>query len=307
MFQIFIKELRLYGYHGVHEFEKKKGQFFVFNIKIKLDKNRNPYDDRIDNTVNYSKVIKTVKKINSENKFDLLETLVYVCAEELLKSYEQIDEVKISAEKENPPIDEKLKSVGVSCKLKRDDFISKKDKVKTDDEAALRKSREAYLSLGTNIGNRLDNLKKAIMLLLKTGVLEIIKISSIYETEPMYYKQQPKFYNIILSAKLKSDLSPFVLLGYIKDIEYSMGRKYNSLKNSPRIIDIDILDIENEKVESSILTIPHPKMNERNFVLIPLAEVSPEYIIDDYPIKEFIEKSRHTEKVNRIINDILVI
>ena len=282
-------------------------EYKIREPKIKLDKNRNPYDDRIDNTVNYSEVIKTVKKINSENKFDLLETLVYACADELLNSYEQIDEIKISAEKENPPIDERLKSVGASCRLRRDDLIGQKNKFITNEGISLRKSRKAYLSLGTNIGDRLDNLKKAIILLSKIGVLEIIKISSIYETEPMYYKQQPKFYNIILSAKLKSDLSPFVLLGYIKDIEYSMGRKYNSLKNSPRIIDIDIIDIENEKVESNILTIPHPKMNERNFVLIPLAEISPEYIIDGYPIMEFIEKSGHTEKVKRIVDEILVI
>jgi len=239
-----------------------------------------------------------------------LETLASACASELIKLSEFIEEIKITIEKENPPIREKLKSVGVSFKLKRKDLLQSADDKYMEsnkNNIAKDKSKNCYLSLGTNMGNRLDNLRQAIALLSERKILKILKISSIYETEPMYFKKQSEFYNLVLLAELRPNLSPFVLLGYIKDIEYEMGRQSGSFKNSPRIIDIDLLDIEDTIIDSDILKLPHPGMKERNFVLVPLSEISPEYIVDDTLIKDYIKKCNFQESVVKIKENILII
>ncbi len=310
MFKILVKNLVLFGFHGVNESEKKKGQYFIYNLKIKLNENYELKEDTIESTVNYSEAIKVLKKINSENRFDLLETLAFACASELIMMSEVIEEIKITIEKSNPPIREKLESVGVTCKLKRKDLFKSREEKSSEsniDNIAADKPKTCFLSLGTNMGNRLDNLRQAVSLLSGKNILKILKISSIYETEPMYFKEQPAFYNLVLQAEIKTEISPFVFLGYLKDIEYEMGRQGNSFRNSPRIIDIDLLDIEKTIIESDILKLPHPKMKERNFVLIPLSEIAPEYKIDDILIKDYIDKSGFQESVVKTRENILII
>lgn len=310
MFKILVKNLVLFGFHGVNESEKKKGQYFIYNLKIKLKESYGLKEDNIENTVNYSEAIRLLKKINSEKRFDLLETLAFACASELIMTSDLIEEIKITIEKPKPPIKDKLGSVGVSCKLKRKDFLKSgdgKDIENNIDSIAEGRSKTCFLSLGTNIGNRLDNLRRAVSLLSGKNILKISKISSIYETEPMYFKEQPAFYNLVLQAEVKTESSPFVLLGYLKDIEYEMGRQSNPFRNSPRIIDIDLLDIEDTVIESDILKLPHPRMKERNFVLVPLSEIAPAYMIDGISIKAYISKCNFQESVTRIRENILII
>jgi dihydroneopterin aldolase/2-amino-4-hydroxy-6-hydroxymethyldihydropteridine diphosphokinase len=310
MFKILVKNLVLFGFHGVNESEKKKGQYFIYNLKIKLKESYALKEDSIKNTVNYSEAIRLLKKINSEKRFDLLETLAFACASELIMMSDLIEEVKITIEKPKPPIKEKLGSVGVSCKLKRKDFLKSSDEKDSESnmaDIAENRSRTCFLSLGTNIGNRLDNLRRAVSLLSGKNILKISKSSSIYETEPMYFKEQPAFYNLVLQAEVKTETSPFVLLGYLKEIEYEMGRQSNTSGNSPRIIDIDLIDIENIVIESDILKLPHPGMKERNFVLIPMSEIAPAYKINGISIKEYINKCNFQESVTRIRENILII
>lgn len=103
----------------------------------------------------------------------------------------------------------------------------------------------------------------------------IMKLSSVYETEPVGYKEQPLFLNVALAAKTR--LSPFELLRFVKDIESDLGRK-DSFRNAPRPIDIDILFYGDLVIQTPELTIPHPAIAERAFVLVPLAEISPQII-----------------------------
>ena len=309
MFKILIKDLVLYGYHGVNESEKKKGQYFVYNLEIKLKKNYKVEDDAIENTLNYSEAIRILKRTNNDNRFDLLETLSYTCAAELFMMSELIEEIKITVEKINPPIRGKLKSVGVTLKLKRKDFLHYNEIVDRENNKnnIKDKLKICYLSLGSNLGDRLGNLKQAVSILSDKDILRVLKISSIYETEPMYFKKQSEFYNIVIKTELESGLSPFVLLGYLKDIEYEMGRQESSFKNSPRIIDIDILDVEDTVIDSDILKLPHDRMKERNFVLVPLSEIAPDYIIDGIKIKDYIEKCNYQDKIVRIKENIVII
>ena len=130
----------------------------------------------------------------------------------------------------------------------------------------------AYLGLGSNLGNRRQNLDRAIEALGEKGKVKVKKLSSLYETEPVG-SPGPLFLNA--ACEVSTHLSPRQLLGFIKQTETKLGRRPGP-SNSPRVIDIDILLYEDEVLESSDLTIPHPRLTERAFVLVPLAEIAPD-------------------------------
>ena len=130
-----------------------------------------------------------------------------------------------------------------------------------------------YLGLGSNLGDRKQNLKQALELL--SSEFEINKLSSLYETEPIGYTEQPLFLNAVCSGFTK--LSPQRLLHLIKDVEHQLGRK-SSFPNAPRPIDVDILFYNAEVIKTKELTIPHPRLSERVFALVPLAEISPDLV-----------------------------
>lgn len=130
-----------------------------------------------------------------------------------------------------------------------------------------------YLALGANIGDRRGNLAAALQRLRE--VMEIEVISSIYETEPVGYADQPRFLNTVCRGKTWLDAEN--LLKYAKEIETAIGRK-PSFRNGPRPIDIDILFYDDLTLEREKLTLPHPRLRERAFVLAPLAEIAPEVV-----------------------------
>jgi 2-amino-4-hydroxy-6-hydroxymethyldihydropteridine diphosphokinase len=129
-----------------------------------------------------------------------------------------------------------------------------------------------YLSLGSNLGNRQANLDQALKLISER--MRLGKVSSIYDTEPVGMVNQPRFLN--LACEVFTRLSPEGLLALLKGIEQKMGRYSRS--GEPRIIDIDIVLFGNQVVNAPNLVIPHPKMHERAFVLIPLAEIAPDFV-----------------------------
>jgi len=131
----------------------------------------------------------------------------------------------------------------------------------------------AYLCLGSNLGAREKNLTWALSLL--SQEVNLKKVSSIYETEPVGYKEQPLFLNLV--CRITTNLNPGGLLRLAKTIESKMGR-IPSFPNSPRPIDIDILFYDNQIIKTKDLTIPHPRLADRAFVLIPLAEIAPELV-----------------------------
>ena len=130
---------------------------------------------------------------------------------------------------------------------------------------------DVYLSLGTNLGDRENNLKSAIDLLQSKEGIWIKKISPIYETAPVGYVDQPSFLNIAIYAQ--TILSPIELLQTCQLIENDLGRVRN-IRWGPRIIDLDILLFNNDNIESENLIIPHPRMFERAFVLVPLLDIA---------------------------------
>jgi 2-amino-4-hydroxy-6-hydroxymethyldihydropteridine diphosphokinase len=132
-------------------------------------------------------------------------------------------------------------------------------------------SELAHLSLGSNMGDREDHLNRAITELSSLGTVK--NISSFYETDPVEFVEQPVFLNCAVA--LQTDLSPMELIGQILNIEHSLGRQ-RIQKKGPRSIDIDILLFGDRVIESADLTIPHPAMALRRFVLLPLTEIAPD-------------------------------
>lgn len=128
-----------------------------------------------------------------------------------------------------------------------------------------------YLSLGSNLGDRQANLRNAIGRLLELG--NVVEVSSYYETEPVGFTDQPWFLNCAVAVQ--TELIPREFLAGIQAIEKSMGRQRTQPKG-PRTIDIDILLFGAQTINTPTLTVPHPSMAERRFVLEPLAEIAPE-------------------------------
>lgn len=140
---------------------------------------------------------------------------------------------------------------------------------------------KSYLSLGSNMGDRVEMLREAVRLLKEHPVIDIMKISSLYETDPVGFTEQDAFLNMVVY--LQTNLSAFELLEVCQDIERKLDRK-REIRWGPRTIDLDILLYNQDELETEKLVIPHPRMHERAFVLVPLLELDPD--------QDFIEPPR---------------
>ena len=145
-------------------------------------------------------------------------------------------------------------------------------------------ARAAYLSLGANLGNREETLREAVRRLAAADGVKTLAVSSLYETEPWGKKDQPSFLNIAVS--LQTTLSPEELLALTQAVETELGRVRHE-RWGPRTIDVDILHVEGVERNSPTLTLPHPYMTERAFVLVPLAEITPDLVVKGRTVEEW--------------------
>ncbi len=148
---------------------------------------------------------------------------------------------------------------------------------------------KAFIGVGSNIGEKIENCIKAISLLDSIEGCSVIKRSSFYKTEPVGYKDQDWFINCVVM--IETELSPYELLEKLKEIELSMGRE-KGVRWGPRIIDLDILLYEDTVIDSDELTIPHLLMHKRRFVIVPLNEIAPDFIhpVLKKSIKELLKR-----------------
>jgi 2-amino-4-hydroxy-6-hydroxymethyldihydropteridine diphosphokinase len=157
-------------------------------------------------------------------------------------------------------------------------------------------SEIVILSLGSNVGDRRQYIDSALNLLVESNFISEPKISSYYETDPYGVKEQNSFLNIALMAK--TELNPFMLLQICKTIEYSLGRKIRNRWHS-REIDIDIIFYSDRIINFDTIEIPHKEIKNRNFVLIPINEIAPDFIhpIDQKSISQLLNECADDGKV----------
>ncbi|MDN4070669.1 2-amino-4-hydroxy-6-hydroxymethyldihydropteridine diphosphokinase [Paenibacillus sp. FSL R5-0407] len=132
---------------------------------------------------------------------------------------------------------------------------------------------EAYIALGANLGDRESTLFKAAELLDGHPDIQVLRSSNLYETDPVGYEDQPNFLNMAMA--LRTSLTPEALLKVMLETELALGRERN-IRWGPRTVDLDLLWMEGQVLDTPLLTLPHPRMLERSFVLVPLCDIVPE-------------------------------
>ena len=159
---------------------------------------------------------------------------------------------------------------------------------------------KAVIGIGTNLGDRYQNIEDAVKALSLVPGVKVLRESSVYETEPWGFTEQPGFYNNVI--EVESEKSPEALLGICLGIEAGMGR-VREFTYGPRIIDLDLLFYENEKRNTPELVLPHPLIGERDFVLVPLKELFNTMDVYGFDYSEEYEKvceNTSAKKVEKI-------
>lgn len=254
MDKIYINNLEFIGFHGVFPEEKKLGQKFLVSLELTVDTREAGKTGDLTKSVHYGLVAQDVEKLFLEKSIDLIETCAENIAEMVLKKYELVKEVKVVVKKPWAPLQMHFENVAIEI---------------------TRKWHRVYLSLGSNIGDKRKNLLEAIRKIGELENTEVVKSSTILETEPFGYLEQDNFLNACLEVKTLMTAQEF--LKVILQIELDMGR-VREIKWGPRIIDIDMLFYDKEVIEEDNLAVPHPWICEREFVLDPLSEIAPNYI-----------------------------
>lgn len=157
--------------------------------------------------------------------------------------------------------------------------------------------QNAYVGLGSNLGDRAGYLLLAVRGMLDAG-LDVIRLSSIYETEPVEYENQPAFLNMVAEVRGSTLPSPEQMMARLLRIEYALGRT-RDIRMGPRTIDLDLLIFKDQQQETEFLTLPHPRLALRRFVLVPLNELSPSLIhpVLEKPIGELLAQTKDRSTV----------
>lgn len=158
--------------------------------------------------------------------------------------------------------------------------------------------RKALIGIGSNIGDRKEHIDTAIEALNHIPSVKVARMSPIYETEPWGYVNQENFYNAVI--EVETNLTANTLLGVCLGIEAGIGRIRN-IKNGPRVLDLDLLLFEGQECMSAELTLPHPRMFERDFVLIPLRDLYPEMkIYKKYNLVQYYDMLEESKSMKKL-------
>ncbi len=158
--------------------------------------------------------------------------------------------------------------------------------------------RKALIGIGSNIGDRKEHIDTAIEALNHIPSVKVARMSPIYETEPWGYVNQENFYNAVI--EVETNLTANTLLGVCLGIEAGIGRIRN-IKNGPRVLDLDLLLFEGQECMSAELTLPHPRMFERDFVLIPLRDLYPEMkIYKKYNLVHYYDMLEESKSMKKL-------
>ncbi|MDF2613727.1 MAG: 2-amino-4-hydroxy-6-hydroxymethyldihydropteridine pyrophosphokinae [Clostridia bacterium] len=251
MDKIYVQDLEVFAYHGVFEEEKRLGQKFLISMVLTLDLRAAALYGDLKQSVHYGELCEDVETLFKETSYDLIETAAEKTAQFILVQYPQVQTVKVSIKKPWAPILKSLNFVAVEV---------------------TRGWHTAYLALGSNMGDKEMYLKQAITYLKEHKSIRTGKCSSFLETEPWGYTDQERFLNAVL--EVRTLLTPTELMTELLRIEQLLQRE-RIIKWGPRTIDLDILLYDDLVTSDEFITLPHPRMEEREFVLKPLCEIAP--------------------------------
>ncbi|MGN0465227.1 MAG: 2-amino-4-hydroxy-6-hydroxymethyldihydropteridine diphosphokinase [Lachnospiraceae bacterium] len=272
MDQIKIKNLEIFGYHGVLEEENKLGQKFIVSATAYLDTREAGKSDDLTKTIHYGEMALLIKKVLEENTFALLERAAEIVCEEVLLTYPLIRKMELEIKKPWAPILLPLETVSVTIE---------------------RGWHKVYVGLGSNLGDKKKYLENALEQLDSEKEIKVKKVSSFYETEPYGYKEQDTFLNAC--ACIETLQTPRELLDTFHQIE-ARAKRERVIHWGPRTLDLDILLYDDKIIDSEDLIIPHKELHKRMFVLEPLCEIAshvrhPLFLLSMEQLKEQLDKN----------------
>ena len=246
-----IRDLEIYGHHGVMKEENVLGQKFLVSLALYTDTRAAGESDNLADSVNYAEVSYLVKEQMEKETYRLIEAAAEQLAKKILLKFPLVKKVEVEIKKPWAPILLPLDTVSVSI---------------------TRGWETAYLSIGSNMGDRKAYLEAAIEELKKVETIREIKVSEIIETEPYGYTDQDKFLNAAIG--FETLLTPEALLSVCHEIEKN-GNRERKIHWGPRTLDVDIILYDDLIMHDSSLIIPHIDMANREFVLRPLVQLNP--------------------------------
>ncbi len=254
MEKIKIKELEVFARHGVLPAENQLGQKFLINADMELDILRAARTDDIKKTIDYGEVCEYITDYMKDYTFNLIETVAVKLCENILVKYPLLGSCRIEIIKPWAPIGLPVSSVSVEV---------------------FKKWERAFISLGSNMGDKKAFLDGAVLSLEKEPFVRVRKISSYVTTKPYGKKDQDDFLNAAM--EIETFLSPHELLDILHTVENNAGRKRTE-HWGPRTLDLDILFYGDRMMDTQDLVIPHPDMENREFVLGPMEEIAPYFL-----------------------------
>lgn len=270
MDKIFIDGLELFAHHGVLSEENALGQKFIVSAALYLDTRSAGKSDCLEKSVNYAEVCALIQQVMTENTYKLIETAAEKIAESILLSYNMVQRVTIRLEKPWAPVAVNINTVGVEIERGR---------------------HTAYISLGSNMGDKRAHLESAVSQLDENPLCSVEQVSDFIVTEPVGGVEQDNFLNGCV--KISTLLPPRELLDFLHEIEKKHHRE-RKIHWGPRTLDLDIILYDSLVLSSSDLVIPHPEAHKREFVLAPLCQIAPHAIhpLKNMSVSELLSKMR---------------
>ena len=249
--EILIRDLEVFAHHGVLKEENVLGQKFLVSAVLAVDTRKAGRTDQLAYSVNYAAVCELIQDCLKERTFSLIEAAAEYTARRILLHFSAVQSVRLTIKKPWAPVMLSLQTVGVTI---------------------CRGWSNVYLSIGSNMGDKKRYLDEAVSALRGLEDCRVTAVSDYIVTEPWGNTEQEEFLNGAVA--LQTLLSPYELLEEIQKIEAAAGRE-RKVHWGPRTLDIDILMYGDLVTDDEVLTIPHPFMEQRAFVLQPLAQIAP--------------------------------
>lgn len=251
MDKIKIEDLEVFAYHGVFPEENEAGQNFYINADLYLETRSAGLSDELTLSVHYGEVCHFMNDFMKAHTYKLIETVAEKLAEAMLLQFPLIESLRLEIRKPSAPIGLPFRSVSVEIE---------------------RGWHTAYVAIGSNMGNKQEYIETALLQIKKHPLLNITKVSEIITTKPYGGVEQDDFRNGVM--EIRTLLPPEELLVFLHEIEQHAGRE-RLIHWGPRTLDLDIIFYDDLVYDSETLTIPHPDMQNRDFVLKPMQEIAP--------------------------------